>query len=233
MAGRARRATRPTPCHFGATLGLRADCGRSRANLGLRARDGLALRLSGESLGECPGVGREIPRGMTDPGERKQDTAESKADARDPTTSLAPGSDVSQRPSVLSGAAPKKPLDRGRSSETDSDDFGFDRIEKIPNRDRAVARRASPRRRMHRLRARPGMVAVWAAPAGPGHALPRGDPPRARAPRRARVSAHSGDDRCRMAFTGAMAGAPGPLRLSRALSRARQGNPFWAACGRP
>ena len=28
MSGRARRATRPTPCLFGATLGLRADCSR-------------------------------------------------------------------------------------------------------------------------------------------------------------------------------------------------------------
>jgi len=58
MAGRARRATRPTPCLFGATLGLRADCSRLTRACGHRARGGLALRLAGARLGKDPGSGR-------------------------------------------------------------------------------------------------------------------------------------------------------------------------------
>jgi hypothetical protein len=58
MSGRARRATRPTPCLFDATLGLRADYSRLTRACGHRARGGLALRLAGARLGKDPGSGR-------------------------------------------------------------------------------------------------------------------------------------------------------------------------------
>ena len=58
MSGRARRATRPTPCLFGATLGLRADCSRLTRACGHRARGGFALRLTGARLGKDPESGR-------------------------------------------------------------------------------------------------------------------------------------------------------------------------------
>lgn len=43
MPGRARRATRPTPCLFGASLGLRADFSRLARECGHRTRGGFAL----------------------------------------------------------------------------------------------------------------------------------------------------------------------------------------------
>jgi len=82
MAGRARRATRPTSCHFGAAL--------VRCSLVLRAdidRWGdLALHRSGERCRERPEVGRVHRQKTEYPNGRKQGATESSADARDPAT---------------------------------------------------------------------------------------------------------------------------------------------------
>lgn len=57
MSGRARRATRPTSCLFGATLGLRADCDRTRAMVVLARVRSCPPALWGEPSGTCPRSG--------------------------------------------------------------------------------------------------------------------------------------------------------------------------------
>jgi hypothetical protein len=84
MSGRARRATRPTPCLFGATPGLRADCSRITRGCSHRTRGGFALRLAGARLGKDPESGGGINRGVTDSNGDTTIPRASTADARDP-----------------------------------------------------------------------------------------------------------------------------------------------------
>jgi len=82
MTGRARRATRPTSCHFGAALvrsprELRADIERWGA---------LALHRCGQRCSGMPRSRPGVPTGPTYPNKGKQFTTDSNADARDPPT---------------------------------------------------------------------------------------------------------------------------------------------------
>src|ERR1700681_4292168 len=75
MSGRARRATCPTSCLFGAPLGLHADCVRLRWGFGV-----LALRLSGESRlgavmrsgGDATRTGQSYPAGTVHDGQQRR-----------------------------------------------------------------------------------------------------------------------------------------------------------------
>ena len=106
VTGRARRATRPTSCHFGAAL--------VRSPLELRADierwDALALHRSGERCSGMPRSRAGMPTGPTYPGTRKRYTTDSRADARAPTASCKQGS------AVLNGPAPKQAV-RSRAIE--------------------------------------------------------------------------------------------------------------------
>ena len=83
MTGRARRATRPTSCHFGAALVrsplvLRADIER---------RGALALHRSGERCSGMPRSRPGTPTGTRYSSLGKHGVTDSSADARDPMTS--------------------------------------------------------------------------------------------------------------------------------------------------
>jgi hypothetical protein len=110
MSGRARRATRPTPCLFGATLGLRADCSRLTRACGHRARGGFALRLAGARLGKDPGSG-ECTKGKQQLGQGIASYGGKAAPTRATRNKFNRGLDV------LSVSAPKS-RSIARSSET-------------------------------------------------------------------------------------------------------------------
>jgi len=99
----------PDSVSFRRSAGARADCGLPRAYVVKRARGGLALRLAGARLGKYPESGgcadreQQIPTGISRYGGKAAPTRATLHQSRSEKRSF---------------SAAKKPLDRGRSSET-------------------------------------------------------------------------------------------------------------------
>jgi len=115
MSGRARRATRPTSCHFGAALvrsprELRADVDRWRD---------LARHRSKERCSGMPRSRPGMPTGVRYRDRGKYRMTDSSADARDPPTYCNQGAAVLSRPApnirpIVDDRTQRKPFQRKR-----------------------------------------------------------------------------------------------------------------------